>query len=404
MAWETKQLHPDSDDAREFLNQYPEAIESVFTEWNAFRELKYERRENIFGYTTGDLEVDEFPEVLTDDFDLIRVTNENQWQAAFVRTLQKTTEFNDPRENLPDHQKMEPWSQESVLHDEMFYTLTKYRIDIESSTGDQYTFRFDEPITNMSHVTEMASPVLNYSDTDNPTLDVYIEEDYSVQEVSSDELHGEMEQPESFFESAFSSVNLLGVYSGCFPVGFFEVRDDNIEEAENVFEMLGLYSVEVPTQYYTNLFMITYSEEKKSELENLAETPAAITLEEVYEALELPTEGAEQLAKLRAETPTFIHIPPGIEYAVYAVADGEISSELARYWPYVYYRPPFSVEGVKTALQDAKTLYNSLRENKNVFSQIEGDEISPLIDDFLMTAEQNVGWPETLSSVRPHML
>lgn len=406
MAWKTKSLIPEDESDEEFIQSYPQYISEMVELWDAYRAEQFSSTESLFGYTTASLE-GELPELFTDDFITVRINNEEQWQAACVRSLQKTTEFLNPVEHLPDYSDIADWPTESVLHDEMFYQITKYRFKIETSTGEMRCFKFEEPITNMDRlVSDMAPPVLDFEDPNNPTLDVYIEEE--IEESQIEMPHHSLQEnhtTNSFFESIFPSVNLLGVYTGAFSVGIFEVHRENASNAENVFNLMGMHSVELEIERYTNtIYLITYEREKYEDCQAFAESVPDVSIVDVYELLDYPVEGAEQVEGLRDEAIEYIHILPGIEYAVYGVQSGAIEPDLARYWPYVYYRPSFSVDGVKVALEDAKELYKSLRENKNMFNRIEGDAVEPLVDEFLQSAEQNVGWPETLSTLYLHGL
>lgn len=406
MAWKTKSLIPVDESDADFLQSYPQYINTMVDLWNGFRENKFSEKENIFGYTTASLD-GELPELFTDDFMTVRMNNEEQWQAACVRSLQKTTEFLNPANNLPDYEDIAEWPTESVLHDEMFYQITKYRFKIETSKGEVRQFKFANPITNMDKlVSDMAPPVLDFEDPTNPTLDVYIEEEVEGGHIEMP--HHSLQEnhtTNSFFESIFPSVNLLGVYTGAFSVGIFEVHRDNSSNAEDVFDLLGMHNVELEIDRYTNtIHLITYDREKYEECQEFADSIPDVSIVDVYELLGYPVGGAEDVDELRENSIEYIHILPGIEYAVYGVQSGEIDADLARYWPYVYYRPPFSVNGVKQGLEDGEELYNSLRENKNMFNRIEGDAVEPLVDEFLQSAEQNVGWPETLSTLYLHGL
>jgi len=407
MSWETKQLVPETQSDEDFIHSYPEYIAEMVECWNQFRTERYRNDEQLFGYTTSVID-GELPELFTDDFLSIRMDNEEQWQAACVRTLQKTTEYLNPVDNIPNYNTVAEWPNESILYDEMFYQITKYRFRIETSTGEMRRFKFVEPIQNMDLLNaETAPPVLNFEDTDNPTLDVYIEEENPPDGHVEMPSHVRMQDQtqNSFFESVFPSINLLGVYTGTFSVGIFEVNREKSKEAENVFNLFGMYNVQLDIDRYTNdIYLITYSQQKYEDCLEFAESVPNVSLEDVYTLLDLPVEGAKQVTKLRENAVEYVHILPGIEYAVYGVKNNEISPDLARYWPYVYYRPEFSVSGVKTSLVDAKELYNSLRDNKNMFSQIEGDSVEPLVDEFLEDAEQNIGWPEMLSTLYLHRL
>lgn len=406
MAWQTKELIPEEDSDAEFIQSYPSYVEEMVNRWNAFREERFDANERLFGYTTGAIDGD-LPELFTDDFLTIRMNNEEQWQAACVRSLQKTTEFLNPSDNIPSYSDIADWPNESILHDEMFYQITKYRFKIETSAGEMRRFKFANPIMNMDNLeAEMAPPVLDFEDPSNPTLDVFIEEeaDTGRVEMPHHTLQGES-STNSFFESVFPSINLLGVYTGAFDVGIFEVNRNNSTDAEEVFKLFGMKSVELDVDRYTNtIYLITFDAQKYEDCVEFSESVPDVDLVDVYELLGLPVDGARQVKELREESVEYIHILPGLEFAVYGVQNNIIDPNLARYWPYVYYRPPFSVEGVEGALEDAKELYDTLRDNKNMFTRIEGDEIAPLVDEFLQSAEQNVGWPETLSTLYLHGL
>lgn len=405
MAWETRRLQPQSDEAAQFFENYSSAVEQMVEYWNAFREEKYLNHEDIFGYTTADLPQETFPEILTDSFLQIRMDNEYQWKTAFIDIIESGTLPEDIAEVIPPYREVAEFPDEVLLHDELFYDLGKYRLTIETTLGNCYEYKLSKPIQDPSKVTNMSPPVIEYSDGV-PELELYIEEDYTT--TSYVEPEGMLEEDpreDSFFESVYPIVNMLGVYSGALDAGVFEVNKRNIEDANELFEILGFYVTEMETEHYTtNLFFITYDPARKDTFDEFCSEHPNVSMEEVYEVLGYPTDGAKQISTFRKDAIAPINFEPGLEYVIYGMDTGEISPRLASFWPYVYYRPAFTITSVKQSLKDARKLANALKANKSRFKKINGDEVAPLVEEFIETKGVHIEWPDTPSMLRPHSL
>lgn len=397
MAWITKTLQPESSAAEKYLSSYTDKVEQMISHWHEFQEEQFTNQNRVFGYSTSVLPTDTLPEVLPSDFWEIRSVTERQWQLAFVQALQNPTQTVDPTQNLPEYSTVDNWVDKSTLHDTMFYTLTETGVTIETSKGNRYEYKFETPLETLGAASQYAPPILHYGDE--MALEVYVETDTELAETTAPPQP--VDERNSFFSSTKSLVNLLGVYEGELPVGVFEANSETIGEAEQVFDMLGVYYEKYAEEYNTTIYFITRSREKYNDVLKATEQNE-LTLIDFYELCELPTEGATQTRELRKNSHEAIHTFPGFEFAFYALQNGVIDDETAHCWPYVYYRPAFSVEGAAQALRDARDLYEAVKDVENRFTQIGGDEVKPLLDEYLTNSDQRLHWPETLSSFGPH--
>lgn len=404
MAFETIDLIPQSDEARAFFDSYPSSVEVMVSIWDSFRAERFNNNETIFGHTTADMSRESFPELLTDDFLQIRMDNEYQWKTAFVEIIDSGAVPDDIRSALPAYLETADFPNETLLHDEMFYNLSKFRLNIESTYGNQYEYKLSEPLTNPSQVAEMAPPVITYKDGE-PKLEVYIEDDAPVDDYHPPEMLEQMHTEDAFFESVYPIINMLGVYSGALDAGVFEVNKKRTDEATELFEIMGFYYTQFETRHYTtDQFFITYDVNRQETFESFEEQHPHITLSDVYSMLGYPTEGAEDIRELRADALAPINLQPGIEFVIYGMQTNVVTPNLATYWPYVYYRPAFNIDSVKKALTDARKLANAVKANKSRFNKINGDEVAPLVEEFIDTTEVHIEWPDTPSMLRPHNL
>jgi len=404
MAFETIDLIPQSDEARAFFDSYPSSVETMVSIWNSFRAERFTEKKTIFGHTTADMSRESFPELLTDDFLQIRMDNEYQWKIALVESIESGAVSDDIRSTLPSFVETAEFPNETLLHDELFYDLSKFRLTIESTYGTQYEYKLSEPLKDPSQVAEMAPPVITY-ENGNSKLEVYVEDEVTVDDYHPSEMMGEMHTDDAFFESVYPIINLLGVYSGALDAGVFEVNSKRTDDAIELFDIMGFYYTQFETRHYTtDQFFITYDRGRQETFESFKDQHPHITLSDVDSMLGYPTDGAEDIRELRSDALAPINLQPGLEFVVYGMQTNEITPQLATYWPYVYYRPAFSIESVKNALTDARKLANAVEANKSRFNKINGDEVAPLVEEFIDTDEVHIEWPDTPSMLRPHNL